>query len=118
MRPELAAANAAWVEAKRAADAATAAEKTAAANLKRAAKDEPFAAEFGAIAMGETGGFQLTVTHKTTLDLDDWQADDPFGFDRRERLREMLADLDADALTRYPKTTTTDTLRFQEAPRD
>ncbi|MDR2294719.1 MAG: hypothetical protein LBE05_05895 [Microbacterium sp.] len=118
MRPELAEATAAWVAAKLAADAATAAEKKAAADLKRAAKDEPFAAEFGAIAMGETGGFQLTVTHRTTLDLADWEANDPFGFDRRERLREMLAGLDADALTRYPKTTTTDTLRFQEAPRD
>lgn len=115
MPDELAEANDAWSIAKTALDAAAAAEKTANAALKKIAAAQPHAKRFGLVGMGEHGGFQITVTTKTTIDAAAWAAADPLTATAAANHLAAIKSLEADAVKRYAKTSTTTAMRFQEA---
>ncbi|PRB14492.1 hypothetical protein [Microbacterium sp. MYb62] len=105
-----------WAPAKRALDEAAAAEKTASAALREAiAGNYPHAARFGAIAMGEAGGFQLIPSSTVSIDEARWKTEAPETHAEAQRLRTELAVLEATAKKHYPKTTPkAPSLRFQE----
>lgn len=106
----------AWAPLKAQLDKIAADEKKAAAALKKAIRESiPHAERFGAVAMGEHGGYQLGVTEKTGLDEAAWVAEDPVSAESIRRSRESIEARLAVAKRMYPKTTRTETLRFQEA---
>lgn len=111
---DVAAALDAWAPAKRALDAAAAAEKKANTALKKAVAKMPHAARFGAVGMGQHGGFQLTVSESTSVDEDAWREAEPHVFEAAQHFREMVAQREALAKRTYPKTTRRESLRFQE----
>ncbi len=111
---DVAVALAEWAPLKRDLDAATAAEKKANAALKKALAKLPHAERFGAVGMGEHGGFQLTVSESTSIDEDAWADDNPAVFVSVRRMRERVAAREATAKRMYPKTTRRESLRFQE----
>lgn len=111
---ELVAAQAEWAPLKRKLDAAVAAEKTAAAAVKTAAAKLPGATRFGAVGMTEHGGFQISVTEKTSIDEAAWKAAAPEVHEHVTALRVELAMLEAAAKKYYPKTSRSSSLRFQE----
>ncbi len=103
-----------WAYAKRCADKWAAEEKKKGAILKTAAKALPFAERFGAVAMGEQGGFQLSITEGTALDEQRWAGAEPEMYAAVQSWREAIADRVAEAARTYPKLTRTETLRFQK----
>lgn len=105
---------AAWAPLKRKLDAAAANEKKAAAELKKALADMPHAARFGAVGMGEHGGFQLIVSESTSLDEDAWREAEPDVFEAAQHFREKVAQREAIAKRTYPRITRRESLRFQE----
>lgn len=108
-------ARAAWVPLKRELDDLAKREKAAADVLKKAiAAAYPHAARFGAVAMGDGGGFQLTVSESDSIDEEVWQATDPDAYVGARRLRVRLAFVEAAAKRAFPKTTRKVSLRFQE----
>ncbi|MEI3845239.1 MULTISPECIES: YqaJ viral recombinase family protein [unclassified Microbacterium] len=112
---DVAAALAEWAPLKRKLDAAAAAEKKAAAELKKLLAGMPHARRFGAVGMGEHGGFQLIVTESTSFDEDAWEEDNPAVYGSVRRMRERIAAREARAKQMYPITTRRESLRFQEA---
>lgn len=111
---EVADALAAWAPTKTALDAAAAAEKVTNAAMKKAAAALPFAERFGAVGMGEAGGFQITVSESVSIDNAAWRAAEPETHARAEELRVELAFLEAAAKRKYPQITRRQSLRFQE----
>lgn len=111
----IAAANEAWALAKVKADDAVKAEKAAGAVLRKELAGLPFAERFGAVGMGEHGGYQLLVSEHVSIDEDAWREDDPHDYAHVQELREALAFAEASAKKRFVKTTRRQTLRFQEA---
>lgn len=111
---DVAAALAAWAPLKRDLDAAAAAEKKAAAALKKALADMPHAERFGAVGMGEHGGFQLIVSESTSVDEAAWEEDNSPVFGAVRKMRERIAEREARAKLLYPKVTRRESLRFQE----
>ena len=112
---DVAAALDAWAPLKRAADAASAAEKKAAAALKRAiGKSMPHAERFGAVGIRSAGGFQLGVSETTALDEDAWREDAPEVFAGWQADLARAADRLALAKRFYPTVRRTVSLRFQE----
>lgn len=111
---EVAAALAEWAPLKRDLDATAKAEKAAAAALKKALARMPHAERFGAVGMGEHGGFQLGVSESTVIDEDVWAAASLVTY--REYLADVARVTDRSAVAKrmYPKTKRTSTLRFQE----
>lgn len=103
-----------WAPLKRSLDAAAAAEKKANAELKKALRTMPHAERFGAVGMGASGGFQLTVSESTVLDEDAWQEDEPAVFAGWQADVARAAERIAIAKRAYPKTKHTESLRFQE----
>ncbi|QLD10921.1 hypothetical protein [Microbacterium oleivorans] len=112
---EVAAALEEWVPRKLVLTVAVDAEKTANAALKKAIAKLPHAARFGAVGMGKSGGFQLSVSESVAIDEAAWAAADPDGHARAEQLRVDLAFAEAAAKRKHPKTTRRTTLNFQEA---
>lgn len=112
---DVAAALEAWVPLKLALTKAAEAEKAANAALKKAIAKLPHATRFGAVGMGETGGFQLSVSETVAIDEAAWAATDPAGHARVEQLRMHLALAEAAAKRKHPKTSRRTTLNFQEA---
>jgi hypothetical protein len=104
-----------WAPLKRKLDTYAAAEKEAADALKAAVAKLPHARRFGAVGMGEEGGFQLGVTEIVSIDEAAWKAADPTEQARIEQLRVDLAFAEAAAKKRFPKTTRRTALRYQEA---
>lgn len=105
-----------WAPLKAQLDKITADEKKAAAALKKAIRTSiPHAERFGAVAMGEHGGYQLGVTESTSIDEAEWEADSPETLVTMRDLRERAAAFEARAKLTYPKTTRRESLRFQEA---
>lgn len=112
---DVAAALAEWAPLKRDLDAAAAAEKKANAALKKAIRASmPHAERFGAVAMGEHGGFQLGVSETTVLDEDAWAADSLLSYQGWQADVERAAARVALAKSLYPKPKRTESLRFQE----
>lgn len=108
-------ARAAWVPLKRELDDLAKREKAAADALKRAIpKAYPHAARFGAVAMGDGGGFQLTVSESDAIDEEAWKDVDPSGYALVQQARVDLAVAEAAAKRAFPKTTRRSALRFQE----
>lgn len=109
-------ANARWVNRKTKLDKLAAEEKDAAAALRKAiAAHYPHAERFGATGLGYLGGFQLIPSSTTSIDEAAWRDGDPEQRTQAETLRVALAQLEADALARFPKTTRrTPSLKFQE----
>lgn len=104
-----------WAPLKIALDAAAEAEKAAKAKLAKAIADTiPHAARFGAVGMGELGGFQAVVSETVTIDEAEWKADAPEVHARVQQLRVDLAVLEAAAKKTYPKIRRSSSLRFQE----
>lgn len=104
-----------WAPLKTALDVAAAAEKPAKDRLSKAiAKHYPHAARFGAVGMGEQGGFQTVVSSTPLIDEDEWKADAPDVHARVQQMRADLALLEAAAKKTYPKTRRSSSLRFQE----
>ena len=105
-----------WAPLKAQLDEVAAAEKKAAAVLKKAVRESiPHAERFGAVAMGEHGGYQLGVTELTSIDEAAWEADSPETLAAVREMRERAAVVEARAKRMYPKTTRRESLRFQEA---
>lgn len=111
----IAAANKAWALAKVASDEAAKAEKQANAALRKELASLPHAERFGAVGMGERGGYQLLVSEYSDLDEDAWRADNPEEFEAVQELRSALAFREAEAKQKYTKTSRRSSLRFQEA---
>lgn len=111
----VAAALAAWAPAKTTLDAVAAREKQANAALKLELEKLPHARRFGAVGMGEAGGYQLTVTESVSTDEAAWHEADPEGYARAQELRVELATLEAAARLAYPLHTRKTSLRFQGA---
>lgn len=106
----------AWAPLKAQLDQVAADEKKAAAALKKAIRGSiPHAERFGAVAMGEQGGYQLGVTESTSIDEAAWEADSPETLAAVREMRERAAAVEARAKRMYPKTTRRESLRFQEA---
>ncbi|MEE2814718.1 MAG: hypothetical protein VYC96_03515 [Actinomycetota bacterium] len=106
----------AWAPLKAQLDQVAADEKKAAAALKKAIRaSTPHAERFGAVAMGEHGGYQLGVTESTSIDEAAWEADSPETLAAVREMRERAAAVEARAKRMYPKTTRRESLRFQEA---
>jgi hypothetical protein len=104
-----------WAPLKAALDAAAAAEKPAKDRLAKAiAAHYPHAGRFGAVGMGEQGGFQTVVSSTPLIDEDEWKADSPDVHARVQQMRADLALLEAAAKKTYPKTRRSSSLRFQE----
>ncbi|WP_193596112.1 YqaJ viral recombinase family protein [Microbacterium sp. YJN-G] len=103
-----------WAPLKRSLDAAVAAEKTAAAALKKAIAKLPHAARFGAVGMGASGGFQSVVSERIGIDEAEWEADAPDVHAAVVKLRADLATLESAAKKTYPKLSRSSSLRFQE----
>ena len=103
-----------WAPLKRALDEAAKAEKKANAALKKALAQMPYAERFGAVGMGEHGGFQLSVSETTAIDTDAWADSDPETFDAVSKARELIEAREAAAKRLYPKTRRMSSLRFQE----
>lgn len=104
-----------WAPLKTALDAAAAAEKPAKDRLAKViAKHYPHAGRFGAVGMGERGGFQTVVSSTPLIDEDEWKADAPDVHARVQQMRADLALLEAAAKKTYPKTRRSSSLRFQE----
>lgn len=112
---EIAAANEAWALAKVAADEAAKAEKKANVDLRKALASQPYVDRFGAVGMGEHGGYQLLVSEHTSLDEDAWREAEPDAYAEAQELRTALAFREAEAKRKYTKTSRRQTLRFQEA---
>ncbi|KDA05845.1 hypothetical protein DC31_13740 [Microbacterium sp. CH12i] len=111
---EVRAANDEWAPLKRALDDAAAAEKKANAALKKAIAKLPHAERFGAVGMGEHGGFQLTVSEKTEIDEAAWSDADPDVYAHVEHLREQLAAIEAVGKKNFPRIKRTPSMRFQD----
>lgn len=109
----VAAALAKWAPLKSTLDALTAREKKANAELKVELEKLPHAQRFGAVGMGEAGGYQLTVTDSVSTDEAAWHEADPEGYARAQALRVELAGLEAAARIAYPLLTRKSTMRFQ-----
>lgn len=106
----------AWAPLKAKLDSVATDEKKAAAALKKAIRASiPHAERFGAVAMGEHGGYQLGVSETTGIDEAAWEADSPETLAVARDLRERAATFEARAKAAYPKTTRRESLRFQEA---
>lgn len=106
----------AWAPLKAKLDSVATDEKKAAAALKKAIRASiPHAERFGAVAMGEHGGYQLGVSENTGIDEAAWEADSPETLTVARDLRERAAAFEARAKLTYPKTTRRESLRFQEA---
>lgn len=104
-----------WAPLKTALDAAAAAEKPAKDRLAKAiAKHYPHAGRFGAVGMGEQGGFQTVVSSTPLIDEDEWKTDAPDVHARVQQMRADLALLETAAKKTYPKTRRSSSLRFQE----
>lgn len=104
-----------WAPLKRALDAATEAEKPAKAKLAKAIAAIPHATRFGAVGMGEHGGFQAVVSETVSIDENEWADDAPEVHARVQQLRADLAVLEAAAKKVYPLTLRkAPSLRFQE----
>lgn len=112
---DVAEALAVWAPLKRDLDAAVAAEKQANAALKKAIGGMPHAARFGAVGMGEHGGFQLTVSESVQLDENLWASADPDTHAQVQALRVQLANTEAEAKAAFSRIRRTESLRFQEA---
>ena len=105
-----------WAPLKAQLDKVAADEKKAAAALKKAIRSSiPHAERFGAVAMGEHGGYQLGVSESTSIDEAAWEADLPETLAAVRVMRERVAAVEERAKHMYPKTTRRETLRFQEA---
>ncbi|MFD6699722.1 MULTISPECIES: hypothetical protein [unclassified Microbacterium] len=112
---KVAAALAKWAPLKVALDQAVRDEKPAKAELEQAiAETYPRAARFGAVGMGEAGGYQQIITTTVSIDEAAWKADAPDVHARVQQLRTDLAVLEAAAKATYPHTKRTASLRFQE----
>lgn len=103
-----------WAPLKKSLDDAAAKEKKAAAALKKAIATLPYAERFGAVGMGELGGFQSVVSEKVSIDEADWAADAPDVHAAVVKLRADLVILEAAAKKTYPKLSRSSSLRFQE----
>lgn len=115
---DVAAALEAWAPTKVELDAAAADEKTANAAMKKALAVLPHAARFGAVGMGSSGGFQLTVSETQTYDEVAWKAGNPEGYERVIAMRVALANAEAAAARAFPLITRRTSLRFQEVETD
>ncbi|MHC9046739.1 YqaJ viral recombinase family protein [Microbacterium saperdae] len=115
LTPAVAAALAAWAPVKTALISVTAREKAANAALRVELDKLPHAQRFGAVGMGEAGGYQLTVTENVSTDEAAWHEADPVGYTRAQALRIELADLEAAARLAYPLYTRKSTMSFQGA---
>lgn len=104
-----------WAPLKRALDEAAADEKKANAALKKAVAKLPHAERFGAVGMGEHGGFQLTVSEKTEIDEATWSEADPDVYAHVQHLREQLAIIEAAGKKNFPRIKRTPSMRFQDA---
>ena len=107
----------AWAPLKRELDAAAAAEKKANAALKSALRTLPHAERFGAVGMGEAGGFQLTVSESPQIDDDAWAAADPDVHAWVQHTRRQIAQAEEAAKSNFHRMKRTETLRFQEVDR-
>ena len=106
----------AWAPLKAQLDKVAADEKKAADALKKAIRSSiPHAERFGAVAMGEHGGYQLGVTETVGIDEAAWEEDNPVTFAVVRKMREHTAAVEASAKRMYPKTTRRESLRFQKA---
>lgn len=103
-----------WAPLRRSLDAAAAAEKKANAALKKAVAKMPHAERFGAVGMGTSGGFQLTVSERTSIDEDAWAGADPDVHAHVQHLRAQLASIEAVGKKNFPRITRTPSMRFQE----
>ena len=112
---DVAAANDAWVPLKRELDAIKKREQAAAAALNKAIDGMPHAERFGAVGMGEDGGFQRTVAEIISTDEEAWKADNPEWHAAIQKKRVEIAMEEAKAKRLYPKITRRPSLRFQEA---
>lgn len=115
LTPAVAAALAAWAPVKTTLISVTAREKAANAALRAELDKLPHAQRFGAVGMGETGGYQLTVTENASTDEAAWHEADPDGYARVQALRVELAGLEAAARLAYPLYTRKSTMSFQGA---
>ncbi|MBN7792401.1 YqaJ viral recombinase family protein [Microbacterium esteraromaticum] len=105
----------AWAPLKSKLDSVAADEKKAAAALKKAIRTSiPHAERFGAVAMGEHGGYQLGVSESTSIDEDAWSTAEPHVYEAVRQHSEWIAESEAAAKLLYPKTTRRESLRFQE----
>lgn len=100
---DLAVALAAWVGAKRVADAASRLERVAKGKLEKLVADIPHAERFGAVRVGVNGGFQRVVSESTVLDEEAWREAAPAEHLQWVKLREGLAGLEAAAIAAHPK---------------